>query len=88
MNIEIGDKKYTLDKNDVVIARNSVNSFLDVVRRSSIKTQNDALYLTVLIMMYKKSAELLNEFGEENLRYVLDMRTQKEDKEANGVGGR
>ena len=44
MNIEIGDKKYTLDKNDVVIARNSVNSFLDVVRRSSIKTQNDALY--------------------------------------------
>lgn len=88
MNIEIGDKKYTLDKNDVVIARNSVNSFLDVVRRSSIKTQNDALYLTVLIMMYKKSAELLNEFGEENLRYVLDMRTQKADKAANDVGGR
>lgn len=88
MNIEIGDKKYTLDKNDVVIARNSVNSFLDVVRRSSIKTQNDALYLTVLIMMYKKSAELLNEFGEENLRYVLDMRTQKTDKAANDVGGR
>lgn len=88
MNIEIGDKKYTLDKNDVVIARNSVNSFLDVVRRSSIKTQNDALYLTVLIMMYKKSAELLNEFGEENLRYVLDMRTQKTDKAANDVVGR
>lgn len=88
MNIEIGDKKYTLDKNDVVIARNSVNSFLDVVRRGSIKTQNDALYLTVLIMMYKKSAELLNEFGEENLRYVLDMRTQKTDKAANDVVGR
>lgn len=88
MNIEIGDKKYTLDKNDVVIARNSVNSFLDVVRRSSIKTQNDALYLTVLIMMYKKSAELLNEFGEENLQYVLDMRMQKEGKTDADVGGR
>lgn len=88
MNIEIGDKKYTLGKNDVVIARNSVNSFLDVVRRSSIKTQNDALYLTVLIMMYKKSAELLNEFGEENLQYVLDMRMQKEGKTDADVGGR
>lgn len=88
MNIEIGDKKYTLDKNDVVIARNSVNSFLDVVRRSSIKTQNDALYLTVLIMMYKKSAELLNEFGEENLKYVLDVRTQMTGKTADDVGGR
>ncbi len=88
MNIEIGDKKYTLDKSDAVIARNSVNSFLDVVRRSSIKTQNDALYLTVLIMMYKKSAELLNEFGEENLQYVLDMRSQKTEKAADYVGGR
>lgn len=88
MNIEIGDKKYTLDKSDAVIARNSVNSFLDVVRRSSIKTQNDALYLTVLIMMYKKSAELLNEFGEENLQYVLDMRSKKAEKAADYVGGR
>lgn len=88
MNIEIGDKKYTLDKSDAVIARNSVNSFLDVVRRSSIKTQNDALYLTVLIMMYKKSTELLNEFGEENLQYVLDMRSQKTEKAADYVGGR
>lgn len=88
MNIEIGDKKYTLDKSDAVIARNSVNSFLDVVRRSSIKTQNDALYLTVLIMMYKKSAELLNEFGEENLQYVLDMLSQKTEKAADYVGGR
>lgn len=71
MQIEIDGKKYPLERNNTVIARNAVNSFVDVMRRSAISTNNDALYLTTLLMMLKKSSELLDEFGEENLLYVL-----------------
>jgi len=31
-----------------------------------------ALYLVTLLMMYKKSTELLNEFGIENIQYVME----------------
>lgn len=72
MKVKIDDLECQLDEHNVVIARNSVNSFLDVVRRGALLKHNEALYLTTLIMMYKKSTELLDEFGAENVMYVLD----------------
>lgn len=72
MKILIDDLDCSIDETNAVIARNSVNSFLDVIRRGSIQKHNEALYLTTLIMMYKKSSELLNELGVENIKYILD----------------
>lgn len=76
MKIEIDGTTLTIDDKDAVIARNIVNSFVDVVRRSAHSTKNDALYLTILIMMYRKSTELLDEFGADNLKFVLESRCE------------
>lgn len=72
MKIKIDELECQLDENNVVIARNAVNSFLDVVRHGAASKHNEALYLTTLIMMYQKSTELLNELGAENIKYVLN----------------
>jgi len=72
LKIQIDGLDCNIDEANAIIARNSVNSFLDVIRRGAIQKHNEALYLTTLITMYKKSFELLNELGAENVKYILD----------------
>lgn len=71
MVVIVDGKRINLPDSDVVIARNSVNSFLSVVRKGCDLSENEALYLTTLITMYKKSTELLNELGVDKLSTVL-----------------
>lgn len=82
MLIEIDGKKIKLDDANAAIARDSVNAFVDVVRMGAAEKHNDALYLATLIMMFKKSTELLDEFGLDNLRYTLN-RNQEYIREKN-----
>ena len=72
MNITLDGKAVRLTDSNAIIARNSVNSFVEVVKRGAEHSDNEALYLTTLIMMYKKSTELLSEYGAENIQYVMN----------------
>lgn len=72
MTITVDGKELPLTEANVTIARASVNTFLETVRKSSQAGNNEALFFTVLLMMYKKSGELLNEVGVDNLRYALE----------------
>lgn len=71
MVVIVDGKRINLSNSNVVVARNSVNSFLSVVRKGCDLNENEALYLTTLIMMYKKSTELLNELGVDKLGSIL-----------------
>lgn len=72
MVVIVDGKRIDLPDSDVIIARNSVNSFLSVVRKGCDLSENEALYLTTLVMMYKKSTELLNELGVDKLCNILE----------------
>ena len=72
MKVTINDIEIPIVDSNAVIARDSVNTFLEVIRKSSIASNNDALFITTLIMMFKKSSELLDELGERNIQYIMD----------------
>lgn len=72
MKVTINDIEIPIVDTNAVIARDSVNTFLEVIRKSSIASNNDALFITTLIMMFKKSSELLDELGERNIQYILN----------------
>jgi len=69
-----------LEQKDIILARSAVNSFVESVRIGTGRSSSTSLYLTTLIMMYKKSTELLNELGLDNLQYVMTLlNANKED---------
>ena len=72
MKVTINDIEIPIVDTNAVIARDSVNTFLEVIRKSSIASNNDALFITTLIMMFKKSSELLDELGERNIQYIMN----------------
>ena len=72
MKLIIDDKEIEIPRSELVIARNAVNSFVAVTQKGSNASQNPVLYLTTLLLMYKKSTELLNELGIENLQYIME----------------
>lgn len=73
MKVYIDGKEINVPRKEMVIARNALNSFLKVTQTGSRAGKNNpALYLTTLLMMYKKSSELLAEMGIENMAYVFD----------------
>jgi len=71
MKITIGDTEIPIKNNDMKLARAAVNEFVEVAKRGAIKSQSPSLYYTTLIMMYKKSATLLDALGPENLKHIL-----------------
>lgn len=72
MKLIIDEKEIEIPRSEMVIARNAVNSFIAVTKKGSNASQNPVLYLTTLLLMYKKSSELLNELGIENLQYIME----------------
>lgn len=76
MKITIHDQDYNLSQTDVKLARAAVNEFVNVAKAGATKTQSTALYLTTILMMYKKSLDLINEMGPETVARIL--------KEVNG----
>lgn len=70
MTLFIGGKELDIPRNELRLARKAVDGFVDVVQKSA--KDKPALYLVTLLMMYKKSTELLNEFGIENIQYVME----------------
>ena len=59
------------------IARDTVNTFLEVVRKGVRSSDNDALFITILLMMYKRSGELLDELGADNIIYIMEQFKRK-----------
>lgn len=71
MTLFLDGKPIDIPRSELVLARNAVNSFVHVAQKGTKASQNPTLYLVTLLMMYKKSTELLNEFGVENIQYVM-----------------
>lgn|GEM_PF-2993120 len=71
MKVSIGDKEFSIKETDMKLARAAVNEFIEVAKRGSEATCSTSLYLTTILMMYKKSATLINELGVENLERIL-----------------
>lgn len=73
MKLIIGDTEIPLSQKDVIISRSAVNTFIETVHTGAERTGSSSLYFTTLLMMYKKSAELLSELGVDNLKYVMEL---------------
>ena len=73
MKILLDAVEIPLKQTDVVLARNAVNAFLETTKAGADKVNSSSLYFTTLLMMYKKSSELLCELGVDNLKIVMDM---------------
>lgn len=73
MKLILGDMEIPLDSKDVTIARSAVNAFIETAKMGSGRSGSASLYFTTLLMMYKKSTELLTELGIENLSYVMEL---------------
>lgn len=81
MKITVGEKEILLKDEEVVIARNLVNTFLSTVKSKSAQMKRPSLYFTAIIMMYKKSLDLLYETSPESLQILMDLLNQETDKE-------
>lgn len=79
MKLLIQNVEIPIEQKDVVISRNAVNAFLETVRAGAGAAHSSSLYFTTLLMMYKKSTELLNELGLENLKAVMELLNGHED---------
>lgn len=73
MKLMLGTVEIPIKQTDVVISRNAVNAFLETTKAGADKANSSSLYFTTLLMMYKKSTELLYELGVDNLKIVMDM---------------
>lgn len=71
MKITIGDNEYIMKETDTRLARAAVNEFIEVAKRSSEKVNSTSLYLTTLLMMYKKSVTLIDALGTDNIERIL-----------------
>ena len=81
MKITIGEREVSLKDDEVVIARRLVNGFLSTIKSKAEKAKQPSLYFTVVIMMYKKSLDLLYETSPEALQILMDLLTQDVDPE-------
>lgn len=72
MTLFIDDKSIEVPARELTLARQAVNGFVDVAQKGTHASKNPTLYLVTLLLMYKKSTELLNEFGIENIQYVME----------------
>lgn len=81
MKITIGEREVSLKDDEVVIARRLVNGFLSTIKSKAAKAKQPSLYFTVVIMMYKKSLDLLYETSPEALQILMDLLTQDVDPE-------
>ena len=73
MKLIVSDTEIPLDPKDVLIARSAVNAFIETTRTGADRAGSNSLYFTTLLMMYKKSNEMLMELGIDNLRYLMDL---------------
>ena len=86
MKVIIGGKEIALKNKEVIIARKSLNLFIDTVRRGSAKMNCPSLYFTYLIIMYKKSQELLEALSPDSLQIIMDLLTAMPG-DGNGTNG-
>ena len=80
MKIVIGDKEISLKNKEVVLARKTINLFIDTIRNGSVKMNCPSLYFTYLIIMYKKSHELLDAMTPDALQIIMDLLTTVPEK--------
>lgn len=73
MKLMLDTVEIPIRQTDVVLARNAVNAFLETTKAGAERAGSSSLYFTTLLMMYKKSTELLYELGVDNLKIVMDM---------------
>lgn len=77
MKITVGGREISLNNDDVKIARSLVNTFLSTTKSKAAKAKRPSLHFTVIIMMYKKSLDLLHEMSPESLQILMDILTQE-----------
>ena len=80
MLLQINEKEIPVTKSNTIIANRSVSSFLEVVRSSALEAGNEALFITTLLEMHKKSYALLEELGVENIRYIMEHYAEQVEK--------
>jgi hypothetical protein len=78
MKINVGGKEIALRDSEVVIARKAVNNFLECIRAGSNKLNLPSMYFTMLVVMYKKSYEILDALTPEALQIFMDVAARSE----------
>ena len=81
MKVIIGGKEIALKNKEVIIARKSLNLFIETIRNGAVNMKCLSLYFTYLIIMYKKSQELLEAISPDNLQIIMDLLTAMPDGE-------
>lgn len=76
MKLSINGKEFVLDPDHVAKARDAVNTLLITAKNAATQTNNQALYWTVVLMMYKKSTYLLDGVGLGNLEDIFKVYNQ------------
>lgn len=71
MIIRIGKRQYVINPVEHRHARRAVNNFVEAAKAGSLRSGRSTLYLTTLLLMYKKSKMLLEELGPEAIEKIL-----------------
>lgn len=78
MKLNIGDKEFVLDPKHVALARNAVNTLVVTAKNAATESNNQALYWTVILMMYKKATYLLDGIELSNLEDIFKLYNKEE----------
>jgi len=71
MKVKVAKREMEISQVDLVHARAAVNSFVEAAKNGSMKAGRPSLYLTTLLLMYKKGADLLNAMGIDEVQRIL-----------------
>ena len=73
IKIIIANREIAFNNKEVIVARKTINAFLDIIRKNSVKMNCPSMYFTYLVMMYKKSQEMLEAITPEALQVIMDL---------------
>ncbi len=78
MKLIIKNKEYVLSPEDVAESKKAFRQFLNAFRKKSVRENKNALYLTLLLVSYLKSKELIESISEDNLQVLLRILNSEE----------
>ncbi len=72
MIVDFKDSKIKLDPKEVASTKRVVSQFIDYVKSLSDKELAPTYYFTLLMMMHIMSQEMLDDFDEKTIKYIME----------------
>ena len=79
MIVKVKGKEVKVNRNDLAHARRAVNNLLEAAKAGSVSARRGSLYITTILMMYKKSEAMIHSLGVDQIQKILEEVAEEEN---------